>query len=331
MGKYVGSYKFRIRGLLIAIISIIIAVLLCSILFGKKANRIGSQLLSYSMSEYSYIYKLNYPLKIHDEYIYADTNIFLYTDSVETERVSAVVLMQNTDCQYSPDMLGYSEELAENEVVVSRNIADKYSVSTGDVIYVLYTYSITPIESVVVEIGDANYDFENPDIDNDIGIVILGYNEQYDTNTENKYICFSKESLSSEISQHAQMLDIIINKSSNSKEVFDQGLYILIFAAIMIAGALVASELYFYKQSAQILKRHFLKGMPIRLLTVIPLLEHIVFSLCPLILSILVVNLYIPADNRFVGVLYILCIAIAVLFCIFVWFGSMKYRTYRVR
>lgn len=331
MAKYVSSYKYRIRGILIAIISIIIAVLLCSILFGQKADRIGSQLRSYSMSEYSYIYKLNYPLKIHDEYIYADTNIFLYTDVTETKRVSAIVLMQDSDCQYSSAMLDYSGNLAENEVVVSRNIADKYSFSPGDIIYVLYPYSITPIEAVVRDICATNYDFENPDVDNDIGIVILGYNEQYDANTENKYICFSEESLSSEISQHTQMLDAIINKTSNSREVFDQGLYILFLGIILIAGALVISELYFYKQSAQILKRHYLKGMPIRFLTIIPLLEHIVFSICPLILSLVVINIYIPADNSFVGMLYILYVAIAVLFCILVWLGSMKYRTYRVR
>lgn len=331
MGKYINSYKYRVRGILITILSIVIVVLLCSVLFGRKINRIGSQLQSYNSSGYSYIYKLNYPLLINDEYIYADTSIFLYRDGNQSNRISTTVLMQNDACQYTPNYLGYSSSLSENEIVISRNIADKYKLSVGDLIFALYPYSTTPCEMTVKEISNTNYDFENPDVDNDIGIVIFGYNEQYALNTENKTLCFSEVSLSSEISQHPQMLDSIVSKSLNSEEVFGQGLYILVFAAIVIIAALVTSEIFFYNESFPILKRYYLKGMSIQNLFYIPFVEHIAFSFVPLVLSIIVVIRFIPAGNEFVQVLYLSMIAIVLVYCVCVWMKSMKYRSYRVR
>lgn len=303
MGIYVRSYKSRICGVLISILSIFLAVLICSLLFGNKTKRINSQLKTYSDSQYSYIYKLNYPLGLEDEYIYADTNIFVYADSQQKTRIPTIVLMQNENSSYNKSSLGYSGIIRSDEVVLAQNIADEFHLSVGDKIFAQYPYSNDLVSLTLVALSDANYDFENPDIDNEIGITIIGFNELYAKSTENKYLCFSTTSLNKEISEHAQILDSIYHKTSNYKYVFSQGLHILVIEAFMLVAAIIASEFFFYRYSHPILRRLYLKGMESAYLRKIPFIEHIVLSVLPSLLAIIVRSHFIPIASDYVGYL----------------------------
>lgn len=331
MDIYVKSYRNRIGGILISLLSVLVAVLVSSLLFGNKVNRISSQLKSYSTSDYNYIYKLNYPLGVDDEYIYVDTNIFLYIDSNLNDRVPASVLMQNEDSQYTESFLGHSKILLPNEIVLSENIAEKYNISIGDHIYGLYPYTSEAADLVVVAISATNYDFERPDVDNEIGIVIIGYNDVYSLNFENKTICFSDVSLSSSVSEHPQILDSIFSKSTNCENVFNQGLYIFIIEAMMIVGALFASELFFYRSSFPIIRRLFIKGLPRVYLKRIPEVEHVIFSLTPMVVGISLRMIYIPANSEFVYRLFAMDLLIAIVYCYIFGVRPFKKTNFRVR
>ncbi len=331
MGTYVKSYKSRLLGILISILSILIAMLICSLMFGKKINRISSQLESYSISQYSYIYKLNYPLGRDDEYIYADTIISVFLDEHQTKRIPTVVLMQNEEFAYDTSMLGYSNELCFDEVVIAQNIADDFCISVGDKLYALYPYANEIVSLTVVAIADVNYDFENPDVDNKIGIAILGYNEQYDINSENKSLCFSNESLSADISEHPQILDSIFSKNSNYEYVFIQGLHILVIEVIMLIAALVVSEIFFYRYSYSILRRMYLKGLPKKYLKIIPFIEHLVMTVVPTLIAIMVRACFIPVNSGYIAVLCAIDIVIAIIYSFLFGFQPFRKSSYRVR
>ena len=331
MGIYVKSYKSRVCGVLISVLSIVLAVLIWSLMFGNKTKRINSQLSSYSRSGYSFIYKLNYPLGVDDEYIYADSNIFVYADDNRTTRIPAVVLMQNTSSSYDASTLGFSNTLRSDQIVLARNIADEYHLIVGDRIYALYPYSNELVSLTLVAITDVNYDFENPDVDNNIGIAILGFNEQYSTNSENKSICFSSESLSKEISNHPQILDSIYNKASNNGYVFSQGLYMLILEAVMIIAAVAASEFFFYRYSHKILRRMYLKGMTRNNLKAIPFFEHIVMTVIPMLITIIARSIYIPIISSYAVALYVIDVAITVVYSLIFGLQPSKRLCYRVR
>ena len=331
MKIYVKSYKSRIYGILISVLSVFVAVLICSLLFGNKANSISSQLKSYSVSRYSYIYKLNYPLGTDDEYIYVDTNIFIYADSYQKTRIPTIVLMQNDNCSYNESSLGYSDIIRSDEVVLARNIADEYHLSVGDKIYAKYPYSNEVVSLTIVALSDVNYDFENPDIDNNIGITILGFNEQYAKNSENKSLCFSSISLNKEISNHPQILDTIYYKTSNYEYVFCQGLHILVIEALMIIAAITASEFFFYRYSHSILRRLYLKGMTRVKLKTIPFIEHVVLTVIPTIIAILLRLHYIPATSGFVGYLCGIDIILTVVYSLLFGFRPFKRTSNSVR
>lgn len=331
MGTYVKSYKTRIRGVLISILSIISAMLICSLLFGNKVNRISSQLESYSISKYSHIYKMNYPLGHDDEYIYADTNIAVFLDNHQTTRLPTVVLMQNELFAYDASTLGYSNELRSDEAVITRNIADDFRLSVGDKIYALYPHTNEIASLTLVAIADVNYDFENPDVDNRIGIAILGYNEQYDINSENKSLCFSNESLSADISEHPQILDSIFSKNSNYEYVFNQGVHILVIEAIMLIAAFVVSEIFFYRYSCSILRRLYLKGLPRKYLKIIPFIEHLVMTVIPTLIAIIVRAYFIPVNSGYIAVLCAIDIVIAIIYSFLFGFQPFRKTRYRVR
>ena len=331
MKIYVKSYKSRICGILISVLSVFIAILICSLMFGNKVINISSQLKSYSVSRYSYIYKLNYPLGMDDEYIYADTNIFIYADSQQKKRIPTIVLMQNESCTYNEASLGYSGIVGSDEIVLVRNLADEFRLSVGDKIYVQYPYSNELVSLTLVALSDVNYDFENPDIDNNIGITILGFNEQYAKNSENKSLCFSSIFLSKDISDHPQILDAIFHKTSNYEYVFSQGLHILVIEALMLIVAITVSEFFFYRNSHSILRRLYLKGMTKAKLRTIPFIEHVVLTVIPMIIAVTVRLHFIPATSDFVGYLCGVDIILTVVYSLLFGFRPFKRTGNRVR
>ncbi len=331
MGIYVRSYRSRICGVLVSILSIFVAVLICSLLFGNKINRISSQLKSYSDSQYSYIYELNYPLGVDDEYIYADTNIFIYADSHQKTRIPTIVLMQNEKGSYSESSLGYSGTIRSDEVVLARNIADELHLSVGDKIFAQYPYSNDLVSLTLVSLSDVNYDFENPDVDNKIGVTVIGFNEQYVKSSENKSLCFSRLSLSKDISEHPQILDSIYHKASNYEYVFSQGLHILVIEMIVIIAAIIVSEYFFYRNSHSILRRLYLKGMSSANIIAIPLIEHIVLTVIPTLIAIIVRAHFIPVISNYVRYLCGLDMILTVAYSLIFGLQPFKRRFSRVR
>lgn len=328
MDKYYGTYKYRISEILIAILSMILALVLCSILFGKRINSISSQLETLSESDYNYIYVLNYPIMLDNEYIYPDTGIMLYSDSGQTKRIASTILMQEMGQSYDEHILSCDRCLGESEISISQNIADAYGLNVGMIIYAQYPHVIDPVEMTIVSIMDVNYDFENPDVDNDIGVAVVGYNENYCNSTINKALCFSRESLSSEISDYQQVLDSIISKSDNQKYVVLQSRIVFVVEVILVISAIIIAEVSFFSNSTVRLKRLFLKGISKKQLIMVPFVEHFLFMLVPVVLSSLLVARYIRCNSIVTIVYYGLYISIPLIVSVFIgvmWFYKTLY------
>ena len=315
MDKYYRTYRFRTPEILVAVLTVISSFVLCSLMFGNKINKISSQLETLEKTEYNYIYVLNYPIHLCDEYVYPDTSITLYSDADQTQRIASVILMQENECDYNESFINCNSGLEENEISISHNLAVKYNLGIGATVFALYPNSSEMHELTVVSVMNTNYDFENPDIDNDIGISIVGYDGQYLSNTNNKALCLSKDSMASEISLHPQLLDRVINKASSYEKVFTQGIHILVIEFVFVLAAMFISELFFFRKSSPRLKRIFLKGAETKKLVSIPLFEHLLFGLLPMVLTIILEMKFIALNSIFTFVYYIEALAIVVCFC----------------
>lgn len=319
MKTYIKTYRYRVTGIVMVALLSFMAVFIISVMFKNRLNEISNQLESYNNSDYSVAYVLNYGLLSDNEFVFPDTDIQLYLDEAGTERLAVSCLMPQKGSNYSIEELNSINTINDGEVIVSKNVADRYDLEVGDTIYVQYPYSSSLIGTYVSEISRTEYDYENPNIANGIGIVYVAYDEKYVESTKCKYLIFSETSLAKELSEHPQILSGVINKNKNQEEVLSQGIHILIFETIFLAVAMIISFQVFFSRSFALLKRLYLKGEKQSILTVIPLLERLIWWVIPCLIGMMVNMQIIPCNSELTKVFYLIPLLYAAFFVVAVW------------
>lgn len=284
MRIYLRGYLQRQNEIAIAVICCIAAIFLSYGLFRDQLNKISSQLSSYNEADYSFIYVLNYEIPLDSIAIFPDTDAQIYSDKERTQRLTVSSVMKSAKWNYSRNYLEVIDDLQTDEVILTANVANKYSLNVGDFVYIEYPQSNIAIKKKVAGITATDYDFLHPNIDNDNGIVYLGYEKGYVDNVQCKYIVFSAESLADTLAQYPQVISSVVNKSENERYVFKQGIYILVFQFIFTLVSFIVANIAFFSKSQRRLKRCYLKGMKRIWIVIMPLFEKILFAFVPVCL-----------------------------------------------
>ena len=295
MGMYVKGYVYRVTMIIIAVAAILTSSLLCYGLFHKKLNKVGGQLHNYDSADYSIIYILNYGEGLNNECLYPDTDIQFFHDAEKYRRLTVSSIMQEEGVSYD---LGYLVPLARlnpGEVCISQNVADRYELGIGDTIFAEYSYSQELVPVRVTGIMQTEFDYAHPSTDNDIGVVFLGFNENYAVSTNGKYLLFADESKAEELAVFPQIINEVINKAANVDNVSSQGVAALIFEALFMVASVILAQMVFFSKSGMLLYRCYLKGMKRFLLPVIPFIERLAFCLLPCIVAQYLTTSAIPA------------------------------------
>lgn len=316
MKTYIRNYRFRCASIIVTIALAFLSILLSLFLFGKKMSPLSNQLKNYQNSEYEIAYVLNYNTREANEFIYADTDIQLFTKDDGTGRIAVSCLMPQVGVEYNLKELGDVSGVKDNEIILSDNVAEKYNLRIGDTVYVQYPYSSILCDMKIKSISETQYDFENPNISNDIGIVYVGFDENYVNNTKCKYIMFSRDSQAEMLSEYPQIISEIINKSNNQSFVFKQGVYVLIFEAIFVISAIVLTNVFFFSKSFEPLKRIYIKGEPRSILVKIPFLERFILWGIPCSTGLLVSMIFLPCISEFTKYYYFIPIFLSIIFLI---------------
>ncbi len=315
MGMYVKGYVQRVTMIIIAVGAILVSSLLCYGLFHEKLNRVSGQINSYDSADYSTIYILNYGKAFKNECLYPDVDIQFYSDAEKTYRLAVSSIMREEGVSYDLEYLTPLSKLDLGEVCITENVADAYNLRIGDVIFAEYPYSLVPEALSVSNIIQTDYDYGRPTIDNDIGVVFIGFNEEYATSTNGKHILYSENSKAEELAAYPQIINEVINKSENIKNVASQGTAALIFGAVFSLAAVILAQMVFFSKSRVPLYRCYIKGMKRFCMSVIPLLERLVLCLLPCVLCQLVITSGMP--KSFITSLYRwIPIGICGLFCV---------------
>ncbi|MCR4781606.1 MAG: hypothetical protein K5851_02490 [Lachnospiraceae bacterium] len=319
MKTYIKNYRYRLSGIIMSIALAFLAVLLSAGIFGNRINALSNQLKHYQDSEYNIAYILNYSVPAENELIYADTDIQLFLDENGNERLAVSCLMPLENEDYTLTEMKNVSVVKSGEVLLSHNVAEKYNLGIGDTVYVEYPYSPRLFELVVSGLTDTEYDIENPIISNDIGIVYVGYDRDYVESTNCKYILFSKESQSQMLAEYPQVISGLLNKSESISNVFNQGVYALIFELIFLIGSIVLCNYFFFSKSFGILRRIYLKGYSRAVLTRMPFVERFIFWCAPCCLSIIVSNLFVPCNSELTKYFYMIPVSVSLIFIVFLW------------
>lgn len=281
MRVYIRGYLQRQNEIAIAVICCVVAILLSYGLFYDQLNKISFQLSSYNAADYSYVYVLNYGIPLENIAIFPDADAQIYSDEERTHRLTVSSIMKSSNANYFGNYLEVLSDLQTNEIILTENVAKKYALNVGDFLYVEYPYTNNIIKKRVVGITATDYDFLHPNIDNDIGVLYLGYEKDYEENIQCKYVVFSVNSQVETLAQYPQVISSVVNKSENKRYVFNQGAYILIFQFVFILVSFIIANIAFFSKSQRRLKRCYLKGMKRTQITFVSLLEKILFSFVP--------------------------------------------------
>ena len=166
------------------------------------------QLESLSKASFNNGYILNYSLELDDEYVFPGNSIRLYTS--DNTKIVSTCVMKDEGTNYTSTSAFISSidcDLQYNEVIISKNIAQRYGVDIGDLLFATVPYKESFEIYTVVGIGNENYDVTDMNLYNSVGVVLLGYNSEYTSSINSKYIIFSNISLAKTISQNPQVLD----------------------------------------------------------------------------------------------------------------------------
>lgn len=316
MGLYFKGYARRLIGISLAIGCFLAAMALSGILFYDKLNKISSQLESYAQSDYDLIYVLNYSSGLSNECIFTDTDTQIYLDESGLKRLTVSSIMKDADSSYDLDYLETLNDLSPQEMVISRNVSEKYNLGIGSKVFVDFPCSGVLQEFIITGITREDYDYTRPSIDNDIGVVALGYDEEYEKEVQCKYALFSEHSASDVLSGFPQIIDSVIKKSDNIKSVVEQGRHILVFQALFCAAALLVGHISFFSKSKKLLRRCYLKGMKRNWLVVVPLVERVLFGVIPGLLVTLAFFAIISAHSQMRTMFALLPSLIWFLYCL---------------
>lgn len=281
MGMYVKGYTQRATMIIATVVIVLVSSLLCYGLFKGKLNNVSGQLNSYASSDYSILYLLNYGDGFDNECLFPDTDIQFYLDAGKNQRLTVSSVMREDGVSYGLDYLTPVSRLNANEICVSKNAAKTYNLHIGDVIYAEYPYMSDLVPTKVVEIAGTEYDYQHPYIDNNIGVVFLGFDTQYSTSTNGKYLLFASESQAEMLSEYPQIIDAVINKSVNVDKVSSQGAAAILFSILFAVAAIIIVQIVFFSKSGALLYRCYLKGMKRSQMIWIPFFERIIFCLLP--------------------------------------------------
>ena len=281
MGMYVKGYVRRVTMIIMVFTIVIASSLLCYGLFHEKVNKVGGQLNSYDSADYSLIYILNYGEAFNNECLYPDTDIQFYLEEDMLHRLTVSSIMSEEEVSYDLEYLSPLSHLKPGEICIAQNIADAYKLSVGDTLFAEYSYSPVPVPVRVAAIMQTEYDYVNPVIDNGIGVIFLGFNEDYFASMTGKFILFAEESKADELAIFPQIINEVINKSACVETVTSQGAGALVFEVLFSLATVILSHMVFFSKSRMPLYRCYLKGMNRSLVSIIPFMEKLTFCILP--------------------------------------------------
>lgn len=182
------------------IIIFILLILICYVsLYIEKHYR---QINFNNSSKYDYA-ALSGSEYNRNDYYYYGTDARFYTEN--DKKISAFVLMELNSIYDNESLInennivkGKYELLKENEVGISYNIAKKFNLSVGDNID-FYNISLNQnIKNKIKYIFQSSYGLYDIDVNNNYGIILMGFNKSYYDNIKAQILVFlSKNTINS--------------------------------------------------------------------------------------------------------------------------------------
>lgn len=160
-------------------LSVVSLIILCFIVFLTSWSFVenslsrSAQLKILNSTDSSYVCSYYGNSYFKDDFYYMNKSLGLKNNG---EKIIADVLMYKSDKTYTVAPFSNYTSIKNNEMVISRNVANKYSLKIGDTIVVSSSLYDNTFEYCIKEIIEPAYCFTEESFVEDKGIIILGNN-----------------------------------------------------------------------------------------------------------------------------------------------------------
>lgn len=300
---YWKNYLYRLTVILPLVFLLIVSVSTGVAIFRRDIEYTSDQMRLYSSCSFKNGYVLNYRSGLANEFAFPEFDISLYVDNDMQERLPLSCVMELNETDYTDASLvrrQSSTHLNENEIELSERIADLYSLNIGDVVVAEYPHSATTAELTIVGFLPTNYDVVNPNAENNIGVGLLGYCEDYVSTIESKYVVFSNESLVDELSGSSQIIDNVFSLSTHQSLAIRQLIIFFVLLFFILLVNFILQIMIITRRSSisiAVLRR---KGLNAQFRTLLVLAEVLMLFVIPACISFVLSMCFIKTTSTFV-------------------------------
>ena len=242
IARYIKNYKHRTGPIVLVLLVLAILLIFSTWIFNDKVAKFYCIRDSYDNYTFNYGYIVSQETGIENEVIYADTDISFYKDVYKNNKIVASSIMetQNTNENYC-NIFNFSSISSYNDLIIPRNIANKYDLKIGDIIYCEYSYTSELISSVVIDITDGDaYDFAENSVKNDVGLIAIGNNSRYVNSAIHNFVILSETSMTEKLGDFSGMIKGVFGKSRFEPNLFEYLIVpIIINLLIMFVGTIL--------------------------------------------------------------------------------------------
>ncbi|MGM9648145.1 MAG: hypothetical protein ACI3YH_08455 [Eubacteriales bacterium] len=198
-----------------------------------------AQMLSFMRS--SYVYSAIAPSSTADDaYLQYNAGISFSLSADAKAGINAEIVMQTADAKYTDLVDWNAERLGEHGIAVSGNISNKYRISVGDILYSksiidgeVYEYTVEAILPSITYTRGLQDDYHAD------GVIVMGYDEQYDSKITHTCIVFTAAPIDTLALQCSSMPEDIIYKEDEMASSFGgiapyMAVYFLVSAISMV-------------------------------------------------------------------------------------------------
>ena len=243
IARYIKNYKHRTGPIVLVLLVLAILFALSNWIFNDNIKKFYCTKNSYENYTFNYGYIISEKTSTENEVIYTDTDIIFYKDEHKKTKIVASSIMEtkNTNENYC-NIFDFSSVSSHNEVIIPRNIAEKYDLKIGDTIYCEFSYTSELISSVVINITNGDvYDFAENSVKNDVGLIAIGNNSQYVNSTIHDFVILSETSVTEKLGDFSGVIKEVFGKSRFAPNLF---VHLVVPIIINLLTMLVGTILY---------------------------------------------------------------------------------------
>jgi hypothetical protein len=257
-----------------------------------QTDRVYKQIGFLNSGDYQYTYQTTGSTKEND-YLNC-SSVYFYTDNGLSKSLLGDCLMSLENSAYNAETpIQHNKKLGNREIALTYNLAEQHNLVIGSKVYSKHNIKNVIEEYTVVEILPVSYGILRVDYNINYGVILIGYDGDYISNTNYSYVGFSKDDPSNLIQANGAGLISLDAKETYQQELLDK---VCLWQGVMILMVVILTLLFVvlhWNNQKNYYKRLVINGCPtkktgtqilldIGLPGIVALLMSLIFSVCVL-------------------------------------------------